>query len=134
MGFEKEILNKIINKYERSKVSKIENAKHKKINLTLADAIFDGKRNGSQELDDALNRISKLGFCKINFTNDYFSSIELIVESENISQVYRYLQRSNPKERKEKLMEYLLSTNYTSDIYINMRDAFMSKIKNGEFI
>lgn len=133
MEFEKEILNKIIDKYERSKVSKIESAKHKKINLSLADAIFNGKRNGSQELDDALNRIGKLGFCKINFANDYFSSIELIVESENISQVYRYLQRSNPKERKEKLIEYLLNTNYTSNIYINMRNAFMSKIKNGEF-
>lgn len=135
MDFEKKILNELLNKYERSNASKFDNAKFKPIRLEIRDKIFEGKRNGSVELDEAIARIEKLGFCKITYVDDEFSRIDLIVDPSNIAKIYRYLNRSNPADRKSDLIKFLSKTESTasSSIVKNLKNDFISQMEQGKF-
>ena len=134
MDFEKKILNELLNKYERSNASKFDNAKHKPIRLEIRDKVFEGKRNGSIELDEAIARIEKLDFCKITYVDGEFSRIELVVNQSNIAKIYRYLNRSNPADRKSDLLKYLHEIESTSSsVVTNLKNDFISQIEQGKF-
>ena len=135
MDFEKRILNELLNKYERSNASKFDNAKHKPIRLEIRDKIFEGKRNGSVELDEAIARIEKLSFCKITYVDDEFSRIDLIVDPANIARIYRYLNRSNPADRKSNLIKLLseIESTTSNSIVTNLKSDFISQIEQGKF-
>ena len=134
MDFEKKILNELLNKYERSNASKFDNAKHKPIRLEIRDKVFEGKRNGSIELDEAIARIEKLDFCKITYVDGEFSRIELVVNQSNIAKIYRYLNRSNPADRKSDLLKYLHEIeSISSSVVTNLKNDFISQIEQGKF-
>lgn len=134
MDFEKKILNELLNKYERSNASKFDNAKHKPIRLEIRDKVFEGKRNGSIELDEAIARIEKLDFCKITYVDGELSRIELVVNQSNIARIYRYLNRSNPADRKSNLLKYLHEIESTSSsVVTNLKNDFISQIEQGKF-
>ena len=135
MDFEKKILNELLNKYEKSNAFKFNDAKFKPIRLEIRDKVFEGKRNGSVELDEAIARIERLGFCKITYFDGEFSRIELIVDQSNIAKIYKYLNRSNPSDRKSDLLKYLSEIESNANyIVTNMKNDFIAQIEQGKFI
>ena len=100
MYLEKILLNKFLDKYENSKVSKGTNVLNIHIRIFLSDSIFDNFRNGEgDELSFVLEKIQRRNFCRLHYTHfktlDY---IELNVEESSINKLYEYLNRENPKE------------------------------------
>lgn len=99
MNLESEILNALINAYERSKVSKGQNKVHKDIKLDITHSVFDKHRNNDNgELEIAIQRIERSGFAKASYTrNSQLQCIVLNLDNDSIEKLYKYLKRDNPK-------------------------------------
>lgn len=109
MYLEKILLNKFLDKYENSKVSKGTNVLNIHIRIFLSDSIFDNFRNGEgDELSFVLEKIQRRNFCRLHYTHfktlDY---IELNVEESSINKLYEYLNRENPKETLNKFKKII---------------------------
>ena len=93
----KDIINKLPSKYESSK-SFVDSASKRKIELSLRDSFFEGYRNGSHELDVALEAIKLQGVCDIRYQDDYLERIILRTDPASLQKSYAFTGRSNPKE------------------------------------
>lgn len=107
MSLEIEILNALINSYEKSKVSKGQNKVRKDIKLDITHSVFDKHRNNDNgELEIAIQRIERDGFAKACYTrNGQFQCFILNLDEESIDRLYKYLKRPNPKNIIDKFKE-----------------------------
>lgn len=111
MSLEIEILNALINSYEKSKVSKGQNKVRKDIKLDVTHSVFDKHRNNDNgELEIAIQRIERDGFAKACYTrNGQFQRFILNLDEESIDRLYKYLKRTNPKNVINKFREAFIN-------------------------
>ena len=100
MNLENEILNSLLNSYEKSKVSKGLNKVRKDIKLDITNDIFETYRNDtSGTLDIVIERIKRDGFANAIFTRDgQFQCLVLNLEKDSISNLYKKLGRIDPND------------------------------------
>ncbi len=104
----RDIVNKLLAKFESSK-SFVDATSKRKVELLLRDPFFDGYRNGSQELDVALETIASQDICDIRYQDDYLERITLRTDSSALEKSYAFAGRSNPKQRLAQLTDFFLS-------------------------
>lgn len=97
------IANKLLSKFENSKAYSEGPQSRRKVELKLSEPFFDGHRNGSQDLDVALEALEREGFCEIRYQDDYLERIILKTDASSIEKAYAFAKRSNPKDRLEAL-------------------------------
>lgn len=100
MNLENEILNSLLNSYEKSKVSKGLNKVRKDIKLDITNDIFEKYRNDtSGTLDIVIERIKRDGFANVILTRDgQFQCLVLNLEKDSISNLYKKLGRIDPND------------------------------------
>lgn len=107
MNLETDILNTLLDIYERSKVSKGQNKVHKDIKLDITHSVFDKHRNNDNELEITLKRIERDGFARIVYTRDgQFQCLILNINTDSINNLYKKLKRKNPNQT---IIEYIES-------------------------
>ena len=125
--FEKNLINKLLDKYENSKLSKGGTINNRKIKLTTKDDILNSY-NGydsfkyANDNDLIIRKLEELGYIFAYFENDSFKSLELNVEK--IDELYEYIGRDKPSEELSKVKEVL--SNYK---FNNFLDNFLDYIK-----
>lgn len=125
--FEKNLINKLLDKYEKSKLSKGGTINNRKIKLTTKDDVLSSY-NGydsfkyANDNDLIIRKLEELGYIFAYFENDSFKSLELNVEK--IDELYEYIGRDKPSEELSKVKEVL--SNYK---FNNFLDNFLDYIK-----
>lgn len=134
MEFDKKILNKLITKYENSKVSSGLTTRKVNISLSMKDEIFKGHLNYDEgELDNALGVLSLKKFIFVVKGNSWYERIDLNLDPKIIDECYIYLSRDNPKYRKESLFVYLNALKDNDNLTIkNMAHAFIKGLNEGK--
>ena len=105
-NFEKNILNKLLDKYEKSKLSKGGTAINRSIKLTTKDDVlssytsFDSYKY-SDDNDAVIRKLESQGFIKAEFSNDTFKSLTLNLN--NVDDIYDYLNRNKPSDELAKI-------------------------------
>ena len=89
--FEKNLLNKLLDKYESSKLSKGGTAISRCIKLTTKDDVLSsyGRSDSykyADENDSIIKKLAELGFIKAEWNFDSFKSLTLVIE--NVDLVY----------------------------------------------
>ena len=95
----RDIANKLLSKFESSKAYTEGPQSRRKVELKLSEPFFDGLRNGSQDLDIALEVLEREGFCEVRRQDDYLERIILKTDAASIEEAYSFAKRSNPKSR-----------------------------------
>lgn len=110
MSLEFEILNALIDSYERSKVSKGQNKVHKDIKLDITHSVFEKHRNNDNgELDLAIKLIERNEYAKAIYTrNGQFQCFVLNLDESSIDRLYKHIKRTNPKNVIERYKELFL--------------------------
>lgn len=103
MMLDRDIANKLLSKFESSKAYAEGPQSRRKVELKLSEPFFDGLRNGSQDLDIALEVLERERFCDVRYQDDYLERIVLKTDAVSIEKAYAIAKRSNPKNRLEKL-------------------------------
>lgn len=109
-NFEKNLLNKLIDKYEKSKLSKGGTIINRSIRLTTKDDVLSSYRGHdsykySDDNDAVIKKIASLGFVEAIFENE--SLISLTLNINNVDKIYKYLNRTNPLDELKKIKEVI---------------------------
>ena len=126
-NFEKNILNKLLDKYEKSKLSKGGTATNRSIKLTTKDDVlssytsFDSYKY-SDDNDAVIRKLESQGFIKAEFSNDTFKSLTLNLN--NVDDVYDYLNRNKPSDELAKIRIVLSKYNFD-----NFLGLFLDHVK-----
>ena len=134
MELSKAILNKLISKYENSKASQGVAKRNVKISLTMIDDVFKEHRNYDEgKLKAALSILSLKKFVFVIKNSSRYERIELNLDPKSIDECYIFLNRGNPKYRKEKLISYLTSLlKIDNETIQNMSSSFLSDLSEGK--
>ena len=134
MELSKAILNKLISKYENSKASQRVAKRNVKISLTMIDDVFKEHRNYDEgKLKAALSILSLKKFVFVIKNSSRYERIELNLDPKSIDECYIFLNRENPKYRKEKLISYLTSLlKIDNETIQNMSSSFLSDLSEGK--
>ena len=125
--FEKNLINKLLDKYENSKLSKGGTINNRKIKLTTKDDVLRSY-NGydsfkyANDNDLIIRKLEESGYIFAYFENDSFKSLELNIKK--IDELYEYIGRDKPSEELSKVKEVL--SNYK---FNNFLDNFLVYIK-----
>lgn len=132
--FEAKLLNKLLDKYENSKLSKGGTQVNRKITLATKDEVLSSY-NGNDSYkyadrnDASIRKLEELGFLKASFKGDVFKSLTLNVDS--VSEIYKYLRRTSPAEENAKVLEILSKyhfdnfvANFISDIQRSVEEKY----------
>lgn len=108
--FEKNLLNKLLDRYESSKLSKGGTIVSRSIKLTTKDDVLSSyTANDSykyaDENDAIIKRLESRGFIKAEWYYDTFKSLVLVVE--NVDSLYDYLNRDKPANELNRIREVL---------------------------
>lgn len=119
-NFEIKLLNKLIDKYEKSKLSKGGTKNNKSIRLTTKDEVLSSytvvdSYKYTDDNDVILKKLEKLGFISTEYYEDTFKSLTLIVE--NVDSIYDYLNRCKPSDELMKIEDVL--NKYKFDNFVN---------------
>ena len=119
-NFEIKLLNKLIDKYEKSKLSKGGTKNNKSIRLTTKDEVLSSytvvdSYKYTDDNDAILKKLEKLGFISTEYYEDTFKSLTLIVE--NVDSIYDYLNRCKPSDELIKIEDVL--NKYKFDNFVN---------------
>ena len=126
-NFEKNILNKLLDKYEKSKLSKGGTAISRSIKLTTKDDVlssytsFDSYKY-SDDNDAVIRKLESQGFIKAEFSNDTFKSLTLNLN--NVDDIYDYLNRNKPSDELAKIRIVLSKYNFD-----NFLGLFLDHVK-----
>lgn len=109
-AFEKNLLNKLLDKYESSKLSKGGTAISRSIKLTTKDDVLSSYVGSdsykyADENDLIIKKLVELGFIKAEWNYDSFKSLTLVIE--NVDSVYVYLNRAKPADELERIKAVL---------------------------
>lgn len=119
-NFEFEVLNKLIDKYEKSKLSKGGTKNNRSIKLTTKDDVLSSytvvdSYKYTDDNDAILKKLEEFGFILTEYNVDTFKSLTLLVE--NVDLIYDYLKRPKPLDELIKIKEIL--NNYSFDNFVN---------------
>lgn len=130
--FQESILNKLLDKYENSVLSKNGSVKDIKIKITTLDSLMktyhtrDSFKYRETNDKDILELVS-LDYIDACFeTNGDFSYLTLNIK--NADKVYEILNRTNPKEETKEIKDYL-STYNPSGFMGNFKDYILDEIE-----
>ena len=120
-NFEFKVLNKLIDKYEKSKLSKGGTKNNRSIKLTTKDEVLSSYTvaDSYKYIDDndaVLKKLEEFGFISTEYNEDTFKSLTLLVE--NVDLIYDYLNRPKPLDEITKIKE-ILSNMYIKLCYCN---------------
>ncbi len=113
--FEKDLLNKLLNQYERSVLSTVGSKNNRQIRLTtknkeLSTYARPDSYNYRASNDATLRKLENNGFILVKWDkNDDFESLTLNIE--NVGAVYNYLKRYNPKDELANVKQVLRNEN-----------------------
>ena len=118
--FEKNLLNKLLDKYESSKLSKGGTAVSRSIKLTPKDDVLStytasDSYKYADENDAIIKRLEAKGFIKAEWNYDTFKSLTLNIA--NVDSIYDYLNRDKPSEELNRIKKVL--EEYKFDGFIN---------------
>lgn len=118
--FEKNLLNKLLDKYESSKLSKGGTAVSRSIKLTPKDDVLSSYTASdsykyADENDAIIKRLEVKGFIKTEWNYDTFKSLTLNID--NVDSLYDYLNRDKPADELNRIKEVL--SQYEFDGFIN---------------
>ncbi len=119
-AFEKNLLNKLLDKYESSKLSKGGTIVSRCIKLTpkddvLSSYIASDSYKYADENDAIIKRLESKGFIKAEWNYDTFKSLTLNID--NVDSLYNYLNRDKPSNELNRIKEVLLK--YEFDGFVN---------------
>ncbi len=126
-SFEKNILNDLLDAYERSKLSKEGTKVRRDIRFTTKNdclksyTLIDSYRFVDDN-DAILRKIEGMHFIKTVYENDSFKSLTLNLEE--VDSIYHYLGRKKPSEELDKIRKVLSSYHFD-----NFMDDFLSFVK-----
>ena len=134
MELSKAILNKLISKYENSKASQGVAKRNVKISLTMTDDVFKEHRNYDEgKLKAALSILSLKKFVFVIKNSSRYERIELNLDPKSIDECYIFLNRENPKYRKEELISYLtFLSKIDNETIQNMSSSFLYDLSEGK--
>ena len=103
-NFETNVLNRLLDKYENSKLSKGGTQVRREIKLDLKDNVFStytgfDSYKYSEINDTIIKKLESLGFVNAIFYKDSFKSLTLNLD--NVDKVYLYLNRTKPSDELE---------------------------------
>ena len=118
--FEKILLNKLLDKYESSKLSKGGTAVSRSIKLTPKDDVLSSYTASdsykyADENDAIIKRLEAKGFIKAEWNYDTFKSLTLNIA--NVDSIYDYLNRDKPSDELNRIKKVLKE--YKFDGFIN---------------
>ena len=118
--FEKNLLNKLLDKYESSKLSKGGTAVSRSIKLTPKDDVLSSYTTSdsykyADENDAIIKKLESNGFIKAEWNYDTFKSLTLNIA--NVDSIYDYLNRDKPADELNRIKEVL--SQYEFDGFIN---------------
>lgn len=118
--FEKNLLNKLLDKYESSKLSKGGTAVSRSIKLTPNDDVLSSYTASdsykyADENDAIIKRLESKGFIKVEWNYDTFKSLTLNIES--VDSIYDHLNRDKPSNELNRIKEVLAK--YKFDGFVN---------------
>ena len=125
-NFEKNILNKLLDKFEKSKLSKGGMAVNRSIKLTTKDDVlssytsFDSYKYSDYN-DAVIKKLESLEFIVAEFNNDTFKSLKLNVNK--VNDIYDYLKRNKPSDELDKIRKVISMYHYD-----NFMDMFLEYI------
>ncbi len=131
--FETKLLNKLLDKYENSKLSRGGTQVNRKITLTTKDDVLSSY-NGydsykyTDKNNASIERLEKFGFIQAEFEGDVFKSLTLNIDS--VNEVYKYLHRPSPAEENAKVLEVLSKyrfNNFVADFISDIRQSIEEK-------
>ena len=115
--FENEVLNKLLDIYEKSVLSTVGSKNNRQIRLTtknkeLSTYVRHDSYNYRASNDATLRRLEDKGFILVKWdkNNDFES---LVLNLENVETIYNYLKRQNPKDEIAKVNHVLSNGNYS---------------------
>lgn len=126
--FERNVLNRCLDKYEKSKLSKEGTKVTRKITLNTKDKTlssyvgFDSYKYVDDN-DAVLLKLEKLGYITTEYSGDTFKSLTLNLNK--VDEIYSYLKRDKPSDELEKIINVL--NKYEFDII--MKD-FIDYVRN----
>lgn len=134
IDYKNKILNKLLDKYERSKVSKAGTKNNTKVYLNYNDPLFkDYFGNDSFQYRDEYNlvfkELSSLSFIRVLYDSDK-EITKVFLNLTNVTNVYDYLSRENPLLVREKILNYLKNLKLDSDISIRFKTNLLELISN----
>lgn len=134
MSFEKNLLNKLLDKYEKSKLSKGGTSINRSIRLTTKDEVLSSYTGFDSykyvDLNDAVIRnLEKQGFITAVFENDTFKSLTLNVL--NVDSLYDYLNRKKPSDELKQIKETL--NKYQFDNFLDMFIEYVNDYINDKY-
>lgn len=129
-NFEKDLLNELLDAYERSKLSKEGTKVKRSIKLTpknksLQSYTYIDSYKYVDFNDAVLKKLEDLNFINLTYENDTFKSLTLNLD--NVDKIYEYLSRDKKSDELFKINDVLNS--YSFDNFV---DDFISYLK--EFI
>ena len=111
-NFEKNLLNKLLDKYENSKLSKGGTEINRQIKLTTKDDVLKSYTglNSFKYVDDndaVIRKLENKGYIKSVYEEDTFKSLTLNLD--HVDEVYDYLNRKKPTEEFSNIKKILRS-------------------------
>ena len=132
-NFETRILNKLLDKFEKSKLSKGGTIINKSIKLTTKDDVlnsytgFDSYKH-SDDNDAVIRKLESMGFIKANF-DDYDTFKSLTLNLDKFDNIYDYLKRKKPSDELEKISAVLSKYSFNNfvGLFIDYIEDYMSE-------
>ena len=124
-NFEKNLLTKLLDKYEKSKLSKGGPSKNRSIKLTTKDDVlstytsFDSYKY-TDDNDAIIRKLERQGFIKAEFNNDSFKSLTLNLD--NVDEIYNYLGRKKPSEELNSIKKVLSKFSFENFLGLFIND------------
>lgn len=124
-NFEKNLLIKLLDKYEKSKLSKGGTSKNRSIKLTTKDDVlstytsFDSYKY-TDDNDAIIRTLERQGFIKAEFNNDSFKSLTLNLD--NVDEIYNYLGRKKPSEELNSIKKVLSKFSFENFLGLFIND------------
>jgi len=136
--FDVSILTKLVDKYERSVLSKSGSDRNVQIMIKSSDPILKNYWSEDSYLyrDQILLSLDKLSKLQLVFVSyDFNKELETIVLNiDMISEAYKFLMRNNPKEKEEEIADFLSSITTKVEPIASFARTMINKLQNYQSI
>jgi hypothetical protein len=132
------ILTKLVDKYERSVLSKSGSNRNVQIIVKSSDPILKNYWSEDSylyrdQIHLSLDKLSKLNLVYVSY--DYNNEIENItLNIENINEAYKFLKRINPKEEEKEIADFLSSLTTKVEPIASFAKAMIYKLQKYQSI
>lgn len=132
--YSKKVLNKLLDKYERSKISKGGTVNNSSIVLKSTDQLFEKYFSNEaykykDSIEFSLKELENL--CLIFTKRDLYEEIDkVILNIDKVNIAYQSINRNNPELLKSKIFSYLKKTTFKSQIIIMFTNYIINLIES----